>query len=967
MAELGNLSIVVDLSGLTRATAAVNSFSALVAKMANEVEQLRGKKGPSDLSLTINAMAQSVRKANADLVNMMNTLNRNAGKGLDANAKAADAMAQSVRKANADLVIMMNTLNRNAGKGLDANAKAAEVLATKIGKAEAATHRMNKAMDEKKSSAKPAAGGGGWLDGLMDVKNRAGVAVSAQGGLNPFAASMVTMPPQLAAVAVAAGVALGGITALAEGVFSLGASALETGMKFQRLAATLAVVGGGKAGAAREFEYVAEMANKFGIGLEAATNSYSKFALASQAAGLSQRQTRSIFEATSKAIVATGVSSDAGARAFLALEQALSKGTLQAEEVKKQFAGNLPSGFAMFAEAAYRAGKTADNSIGTFMKAMKTGTLESKAIILELASVMEDRFGTAFAGASNNLERNIARMNNSWDLLLKTIADSGLIDAASEVVGGLAKKIQELAEYVKNFVDSDDGETVKDLFHEMAITIKLAVSEFDVFIRTMTQGENGLVSIAKAMKWVIDEIVGFIEHIKALAGIFGALATTFVLPMLWNDRWREFCKQGIMNTLGFDTALQKLARTAQQTKDIFENWVDPEDVKGIGDRAPIIHKSTGGVQMYQTAPVIKETAPETAVEQVKKLTAAEEKRLTLLREIAAESGKYEKELNVSIEARLNKAGITNRYERELLKGKLEGLAAIKEEIKAAKLLVDYQKDRLAALKEIGNVETILAKQSKSEKGKEAYTLSPDLQQGADAWVLAMQKAGVETGKTRVETAMLGSALEEAARKGIITWQQFYEVVKGIKKESKSLAETIGEGFVGLAKSMSDSFVGMAIEGKSSFSSLVVEMLKGLAKLIFYYGVLVPLMKSMGGNAGGGFWGTMGNAIAAGAGGKATGGSVTAGSSYLVGERGPEMFVPGRSGAIANNSQLTGGSSTPPINISIVVTPTTTTTEKKSGDDERGNASKLARQLGDAVRGVIMEELRPGGLIRESAR
>lgn len=49
------------------------------------------------------------------------------------------------------------------------------------------------------------------------------------------------------------------------------------------------------------------------------------------------------------------------------------------------------------------------------------------------------------------------------------------------------------------------------------------------------------------------------------------------------------------------------------------------------------------------------------------------------------------------------------------------------------------------------------------------------------------------------------------------------------------------------------------------------------------------------------------------GGKATGGPVNAGTTYLVGERGPELFTPNRSGSIIPNSSLGSGST---INITV---------------------------------------------------
>jgi phage-related minor tail protein len=57
--------------------------------------------------------------------------------------------------------------------------------------------------------------------------------------------------------------------------------------------------------------------------------------------------------------------------------------------------------------------------------------------------------------------------------------------------------------------------------------------------------------------------------------------------------------------------------------------------------------------------------------------------------------------------------------------------------------------------------------------------------------------------------------------------------------------------------------------------------------------------------------TLGSVFGVPAGVKAIGGSVQSGQPYMVGERGPEMFVPSRSGSIVPNNKMGGG-----INISV---------------------------------------------------
>jgi hypothetical protein len=74
----------------------------------------------------------------------------------------------------------------------------------------------------------------------------------------------------------------------------------------------------------------------------------------------------------------------------------------------------------------------------------------------------------------------------------------------------------------------------------------------------------------------------------------------------------------------------------------------------------------------------------------------------------------------------------------------------------------------------------------------------------------------------------------------------------------------------------------------------------------------------GAASGGGLFGTLGSLLAGalGAPGRATGGPVSPGRPYRVGERGPELFVPTTSGRIeANNGAAQGGDIRLTINIS----------------------------------------------------
>jgi hypothetical protein len=59
------------------------------------------------------------------------------------------------------------------------------------------------------------------------------------------------------------------------------------------------------------------------------------------------------------------------------------------------------------------------------------------------------------------------------------------------------------------------------------------------------------------------------------------------------------------------------------------------------------------------------------------------------------------------------------------------------------------------------------------------------------------------------------------------------------------------------------------------------------------------------------------------GGKASGGSVAGGTTYLVGEKGPELFTPSGSGTIIPNGAMGGGSNVINITVNGAIDPIST--------------------------------------------
>jgi len=127
--------------------------------------------------------------------------------------------------------------------------------------------------------------------------------------------------------------------------------------------------------------------------------------------------------------------------------------------------------------------------------------------------------------------------------------------------------------------------------------------------------------------------------------------------------------------------------------------------------------------------------------------------------------------------------------------------------------------------------------------------------------------------------------------------QIMESLKGIQGPMKIITNEATELADSIASSFGNAFQGL-ITGTQGFKSAFRSMASSIISELMRIYVTEQLVKSIGG-----FFKSI---FAPSLPGKAIGGSVQAGTPYMVGERGPEMFVPSRSGSIVPNNKLGNG-------------------------------------------------------------
>lgn len=175
-----------------------------------------------------------------------------------------------------------------------------------------------------------------------------------------------------------------------------------------------------------------------------------------------------------------------------------------------------------------------------------------------------------------------------------------------------------------------------------------------------------------------------------------------------------------------------------------------------------------------------------------------------------------------------------------------------------------------------------------------------------------------------------------------------------RRAATDVSGAINQAFSNAFSSMEDAFVNFVKTGKLDFKSLADSIISDMARIAFR-----QMVSGFFGGGGGGF--NILSMFGLGGGGsvplppipmRAGGGSVTSGSPYIVGENGPELFMPSRSGSIVPDPSMGNASGVvvnQTINISTGVQQTV-----------RAEIQSLLPQISNAAKAAVIDAKRRGG-------
>ena len=361
--------------------------------------------------------------------------------------------------------------------------------------------------------------------------------------LAKFRAELGDTRGALATLSNGLGLSKAAMLAFAAAVAFGGQACLEAALQADRLSKAYTTITGSSSAAQQQLSYLYDVSNRLGLQFQSTAESAKTFFAAGKGSSL-EKDMNGIFEAVASAGAALALSQDDMQGAFLALGQMISKGKVQAEELRGQLGERLPGAFQLAAKAMGMTTAQLD-------KFMADGKLTAEDLLPKLAKVMQEEFGAAAEAAAYGLQGQMNRLSTEWTRLKATILDS---DSVASVFGTLAEGMKSLA---------DNGEIVA------AVVGKgLQWAAWSAGVYAFIKSISGLVAVFQTLKTLAGAVsfAGIFKAAGPVAAALGLVAVAIGSVTTEQDSGEDIGRRYASVTSDIAAALKKQAQAANDAK-----------------------------------------------------------------------------------------------------------------------------------------------------------------------------------------------------------------------------------------------------------------------------------------------------------------------------------------------------------------------------------------------------------------
>ncbi len=272
----------------------------------------------------------------------------------------------------------------------------------------------------------------------------------------------------------------------------LGKAVLNTGMEFEKIQRIMDFATGSAGKSSEAMGKLKVVTEDLGLHFLTTAEAFAKFNGVAKTSIIAGKQAEDAFLGVAVASSALGLSVDDQRGVFKALEQMMSKGTVQAEELRGQLGERLPG-------ALPYAAKALGVTTRELNKMLEMGQVLAEDMIPKLSRVLREELGAAAVVASMQTQAALSRLSNSWDNLKNKLFDSDTVISASKgiakaldtMAGGfdlaipsvseLKSQIKQLSNAMNGIKDTEVAKKEKpdDLFSRQSMQIRKEIKEIE--------------------------------------------------------------------------------------------------------------------------------------------------------------------------------------------------------------------------------------------------------------------------------------------------------------------------------------------------------------------------------------------------------------------------------------------------------------------------------------------------------
>lgn len=212
-------------------------------------------------------------------------------------------------------------------------------------------------------------------------------------------------------------------------------------LAFQRIKTPLTYILGSEGEADKKLSELKKLANDLGLEYFTLANTYRSFSAAARASNFDLGNSEKIFKSVAKASAVLGLSSEQLEGALLAIQQMISKGNVQAEELRGQLAERLPGAFSLAAKAM---GVTE----AELNKLLQTGQVVASDLLPKLADQLDKAYGDKAKDGITGLN---AELNKLYSTLQSFAGEGSFLskNLFEPIIRGARQVVEQLRQYTR--------------------------------------------------------------------------------------------------------------------------------------------------------------------------------------------------------------------------------------------------------------------------------------------------------------------------------------------------------------------------------------------------------------------------------------------------------------------------------------------------------------------------------------